>query len=120
MGLKNLWIKTEHNNYLFDFHDHDTQKPINIGTNIDLITAAYHYSYAHAQHKKLTNKQVNPTPFFMLGFSRGGGVAARLKEHIKKEYQPTGYILVSPALSLSQIIQDLLHSIFYKTAPIFY
>jgi pimeloyl-ACP methyl ester carboxylesterase len=85
-----------------DFRDHD-KKALNIGTELELIMAAYQYFVAKQQFKKLFPSTAMPE--YLLGISRGGGVVARLSSKFKKDQEPTGgFIMLAPFISPADTI----------------
>lgn len=76
-----------------DFDDAHQNKPYNIGTGIDLLMAAHAYFLAlHTQPTQVKK-------IFLFGFSRGGGVIARLLASMKPQFYPAGSLLVSPFIN---------------------
>jgi pimeloyl-ACP methyl ester carboxylesterase len=85
-----------------DFRDHD-KKALNIGTELELIMAAYQYFVAKQQLKQLCPSATMPE--YLLGISRGGGVVARLSSKFKKAQEPTGgFIMLAPFISPADTI----------------
>ncbi len=79
-----------------DFLDH-TNKPLRIGTQLELLMAAYQYFIAQQKLKALDR---GATISHCLGVSRGGGVVARLSSKFKQGHEPTaGFVMLAPFIN---------------------
>lgn len=76
-----------------DFYDHDNHKPYNIGTGLDLLMAAHTYFLAMQARPKSIKEM------YLFGFSRGGGIIARLLAALKPQFYPAGSILLAPFIN---------------------
>ncbi|MCL4360873.1 alpha/beta hydrolase [Candidatus Dependentiae bacterium] len=80
-----------------DFYDHH-DKALNIGTELELVMAAYQYFIATQQLKRLDPS--NKMDVYLLGGSRGGGIVARLMSKFKKDQKPAdGFIMLCPFIN---------------------
>lgn len=85
-----------------DFCDHD-KKALSIGTELELIMAAYQYFVAKQQLKQLCPSTTMPE--YLLGISRGGGVVTRLSSKFKQGQEPNGgFIMLAPFISPADTI----------------
>jgi pimeloyl-ACP methyl ester carboxylesterase len=80
-----------------DFDD-QAQKALNIGTELELLMGAYQYFSAKQQLQDFSEEK-NPIEF-LLGFSRGAGVIARLMSKFKTGQEPNGgFIMLAPFIN---------------------